>query len=232
MHIIKCSAVLAFLALSLIACSGANSKAEAEPTSAQSTSGIKLQDSDFFIGKADAKVTIVEYASVTCPHCADFQARIFPTIKEKYVDTGLVKYVFREIPTPPTDRSYVGSVMARCAGEKGGAEAYFLVTDTLLKTQRTWALGADPRGELVKIAAQAGMDEAGFDACIQRQEIYDVINANVKHANDVYQITSTPSFVIDGKKVDVRRFDDLYGALDAALGIESAPASEPAAPQP
>lgn len=204
----------------LAACGGGSENGETAnslPTKAETKAGKVLSESDMVIGAADAPVTMIEYASVTCPHCASFHETIYPGIKEKYIDTGKVKLAFREFPTPPQGLSYVGSVLARCAAEKGGSDAYFLVLGTLFKTQKTWIYGEDPRLELVKIAGQAGMDETAFDACMQRQDIVDLINANVKTGSDKYGIESTPSFVIDGEKIVIRSQEDLEQKLDAAL---------------
>lgn len=221
-------AALAAVPLFLVACGGASSNGEQQPagetgasaenaaaeTQARPQTGAAAE---MFLGDPDAPVTVIEYASVTCPHCATFHETIFPAIKEKYVDAGKVKFIFREFPTAPAGLSYVGSVLARCAADKGGRDAYFLVLGALFKTQRTWIYGEDPKAELLKIAAQAGMDEASFDACMQRQELVELINANVDEASSKYQINSTPSFVIDGEKQNVRTVEEFEKALDAAL---------------
>lgn len=177
-----------------------------------------VQPSDMVLGAEDAPVTVIEYASVTCPHCATFHETIFPGIKEDYVDTGKAKFVFREFPTPPQGLSYVGSVLARCAAEKGGSDAYFLVIGALFKNQKTWLLGDDPKLELTKIAAQAGMDEAAFDACMKRQDLVDLINRNVAEGSEKYSINATPSFVVDGERIPaVRSEEDLAAAIETAL---------------
>lgn len=190
----------------------------AAPAKTEAKSDDLLSLTDMVIGHKDAPVTVIEYASVTCPHCATFHETIFPGIKEKYVDTGKVKFAFREFPTPPQGLSYVGSVLARCAAEKGGPDAYFLIIGTLFKTQKTWIYGEDPQLELVKIAAQAGMDEAAFDACIERQDLVDLINRNVGEASEKYRVDSTPSFVVNGEKLpSIRSQEDFEAKLDAAL---------------
>ena len=190
-------------ALFLAACSGASSD---EPSTTNETSGTgEVIDasatgalSEMTMGNPDAKVTVIEYASVTCPHCATFHENIFPEIKEKYVDSGQVQFVFREFPTAPANLSIAGSMMARCAADKGGSDAYFLVLGSLFKTQRTWAFSSDPRSELIKIAAQAGMTEEDLDACVGRQELLDFLNENVNVGREKYDIRSTPSFVVNG----------------------------------
>lgn len=183
-----------------------------------------LNSTDMVIGAEDAPLTVIEYASVTCPHCAHFHEAIFPEFKAKYIDTGKVKMAFREFPTPPQGLSYVGSVLARCAAEKGGPDAYFLIVGALFKTQKTWIYGDDPKLELIKIAGQAGMDEADFDACMKRQDLVDLINKNVSVGSDKFGVDSTPTFVVDGKKLPpVRSLEDFEQKIDAALAEETKP---------
>ncbi len=216
-------------ALALAACGGASSQPGAESESATApaaettaTGPLDVKSTDMVLGSADAPVTIVEYASLTCPACANFHETIFPTIKEKFVDTGKVRFVFREFPTPPVEFSLIGSVMARCAADKGGSEAYFLIASSLFKTQRDWIYGEDPKAELLKIAAQTGMDEAGFDACLRRQELVDGINAETKVATDTLNVTGTPTFFLDGEKMTARSATDFESAIEAALANKGA----------
>ena len=153
-------------------------------------------------------------------------ASILPEIKEKYVDTGKVKIVFREFPTPPVEFSYIGSVLARCAAEKSGPDTYFLLIESLLKNQRTWIYGEDPKLELMKLVSQVGMDEADFDTCLKRQELVDAMNERIEEGRNKYDISSTPSFVIDGEKRTFRSAEDFMKALDEELGVESDANSE------
>ncbi len=205
----------------LIACGGASSESgtKGEPANEQLTVEPKksVDSADMVIGSPDAKVTVIEYASLTCPHCATFHETIFPALKEKYVDTGRVKFIFREFPTPPAEFSYIGSVLARCAAEKNGSDAYFAVIGALFRTQRTWIFGDNPKAELLKVAGQVGMDEATFDACLKRQDLIDAINKRVEEGAEKYSITGTPSFVIDGEKVTAHTEEDFEKILDEKL---------------
>ena len=213
------AAIAAALAISLAACGGASSDdtatAAGEPEKIDNEATGAL--SEMTQGDADAPITVIEFASVTCPHCATFHETIYPTIKENYIDTGKVNFVFREFPTAPAELSVVGSMLARCAADKGGDDAYFLVLGSLFKTQRTWIYGESPRDELMKIASQAGIDEAGFDACVKRQELLDLINENVNSAREKYNVNSTPSFVINGTLRHFSSAEDMSEALDEAL---------------
>jgi len=219
----------------LAACGDAESNDVAEETTAAASAtddanakgAAAVKPSDMVLGAPDAEVTVIEFASTTCPHCATFHEEIFPTLKEEYVDTGKVKFVFREFPTPPVEFALIGSVIPRCAAEKAGADAYFLVLGSLFKRQREWIYGDDPKAELLKIASQAGMDEAAFDACLKRQDFVDLVQDNTEAASKELNITSTPSFVINGEKLAWRDIDDFRKALDEALG--ETPAGEDAA---
>jgi protein-disulfide isomerase len=111
----------------------------------------------------------------------------------------------------------IGSVLARCAGEKGGDEAYFLVLGSLFKNQRAWVVGDNPKLELLRIAAQAGMNEEAFDACLKRQDFIDLVAANTETAQKKFSINSTPSFVMDGEKMSARTFEEFEAVLDAKL---------------
>ncbi|MGF1544810.1 MAG: DsbA family protein [Parvularculaceae bacterium] len=214
----------------LIACGGANGAGDAADGSAVEKAARKdvasnadapaagfALETDMTIGEPDAPITFIEYASVTCPHCATFHETILPKIKEKYVDTGQVQFVFREFPTAPTEFALIGSVIARCAGEKDGEDAYFLVLGQLLKNQRQWVFGDDPEAELLKIANQAGMDKEAMYACLKRQEFVDLIQENVKAANEAFDIKGTPSFVVNGEKRSLRSIEDFEQAFDEIL---------------
>ncbi len=213
-------------ALALAACGGGDASSDEPAGSAKAAADAGSQAIDdsatgalaeMVLGSPDAKVTVIEYASVTCPHCANFHENVYPAIKENYIDTGKVRFVFREFPTSPANLSIAGSMLARCAADEGGKDAYFLVLDSLFKTQRTWAYGGEPRPELIKIAAQAGMSEDELDACINRQELLDFINETVSVGRDKYDIRSTPSFVVNGTVRHFSSLDDISKALDEAL---------------
>ena len=176
----------------------------------------RVQSNDMVLGDENAPVTVIEYASVTCPHCATFHKQIFPEIKKNFVETGKVKFVFREFPTSPARLSIIGSVLARCAADKGGSEAYFLVLGSLFNKQRDWAFGDDPKGELLKITAQAGIDEPAFDACLKRQELIDLVQENTQTAVDAFEVSGTPTFIVDGEKVNARSAEDFEKTLKEA----------------
>lgn len=215
------SIVVAATAFVLLGCGGASSDEPAANGGGDAKDDIAASGSgalsEMALGDPNAAVTVIEYASVTCPHCATFHENIYPEIKEKYVDTGKVRFVFREFPTAPANLSIAGSMIARCAADRGGKDAYFLVLDSLFKTQRTWIYSENPRDELIKIAAQAGMTADQLDACINRQELLDYINETVNVGRDKYDIRSTPSFVLNGSVRHFSSVEDFSSALDEAL---------------
>jgi len=212
-----------FLAAPLFfgACSKASSEngagATGKPAAAVSASAIeKVLPTDMVLGSADAPVTLVEYASVTCPHCAAVNEQIMPAIKEKFIATGKVKLIFREFPTAPANYSVIGSLLARCAAEKSGADAYFLITDALFRQQQTW-VSKDARAELAKIVGQAGMDEAALDACVQRKDLQEVINANATVALEKYKVSGTPTFFLNGEKLPIKSPEDFEKQIADAV---------------
>jgi protein-disulfide isomerase len=150
------------------------------------------------MGPADAKVTIVEYASMTCPHCAQFHNTILPGLKTKYVDTGKIRFIFREFPLE--DFAAAASMLARCSG---GEKTYPLI-GILFAKQDQWA-GAAASARVTKlfeIAKQAGFTQESFDKCLTDQKLLDQINAVRDKAGEKFGVTSTPTFFINGKKLE------------------------------
>ncbi|MEO1013735.1 MAG: DsbA family protein [Pseudomonadota bacterium] len=212
------SVSLAGLASLALASCGGDSNAASSPSGSSATeTATEASETDMVLGDPDAPVTLVEFASVTCPACAAFHSQVLPEIKEKYVDTGKVKLVFREFPTAPVEWFLKGSLLARCVGETSGKEGYFAVIGSLMDNQRDWVpQGVDHKAELLKIASQAGLDEAGFDACAAREDFVDLIANNVAEAEKALKISGTPSFFIDGESVRPRNMKEWTEALDAA----------------
>ena len=208
---------VALAALAVGACDANGGDAGQSATTVAAPAAATIADTDIILGDPEAPVTIIEFASVTCPGCAAFPARFLPDIKRDWIDTGRARLVFREFPTPPVRLSVIGSVLARCAADQTGGEGYFAVIGSLFQRQADWVPnGADHKGELLKITQQVGIDEAGFESCLQRQELVDLIYANVKSAEESYQINSTPSFVVNGEKKALRSLEDWDEALRAA----------------
>lgn len=149
---------------------------------------------DKVLGDEDAPVTIIEYASMTCGHCAAFHNETLPEIKEKYIDTGKAKLIFREFPFD--NRAYAAFMLARCADD----QYYFPMVDVLFKQQQVWAGAEDPRGPLLQIAKLAGFTQESFEACLKNQEVLDSVNQVRSRAAENYGVSSTPTFFINGEK--------------------------------
>ena len=152
---------------------------------------------DMALGPADAKVTITEYASMTCPHCAAFNADVFPKIKAEFIDTGKVRYIFREFPLDI--KAAAGSMLSRCIAN-GDAAKYFAVTDLLFKTQSDWVM-KNTAESLARIGKQAGLTQEQVEACLKDQSLLDKIAADQKYASEVLKVDSTPTFFINGEKI-------------------------------
>jgi protein-disulfide isomerase len=148
---------------------------------------------DMAVGPAKAPVTIYEFASMSCPHCAAFEQNVFPMIRSKYIDTGKVRYVFREFPLDV--RAAAASLMARCVAN-GDAEKFFSTIDTMFKQQDP--LMAQTLETLQAIGKQSGMDEKATEACIKDQALLDKLSADQKFANEELKVNATPTFFING----------------------------------
>ena len=166
---------------------------------AQSASDVAKPQSlpDMALGPANASVTITEYASMTCPHCAAFNENVFPKIKSEYIDTGKVRYVFREFPLDI--KAAAGSMLARCIA-KEDAGKYFAVIDMLFKQQNDWVT-KNTTETLTRIGKQAGLSQQAVEDCLKDQALLDKIAADQKFANEVLKVNSTPTFFINGEMI-------------------------------
>jgi protein-disulfide isomerase len=147
---------------------------------------------DQALGAANAPVTIVEYASMTCPHCSHFHETTFPEMKKKYIDTGKVRFIFREFPLDPL--AAAGSMLARCAG----GDKYFPLIDALFSQQKDWVV-QKPLAPMLAIAKQAGFTQQTFDECLANQKMLDGIEESRTQAAQKFNVNSTPTFFINGK---------------------------------
>ena len=152
---------------------------------------------DMALGPADAPVTITEFASMTCPHCAAFNATVFPKIKAEYIDTGKIRYVFREFPLDI--KAAAGAMLARCIA-KDDAGKYFTVVDLLFRQQNDWVV-KNTTDTLTRIGKQAGLSAQAVDACLKDQALLDKITADQKYASEVLKVDSTPTFFVNGEKI-------------------------------
>jgi protein-disulfide isomerase len=152
---------------------------------------------DMALGPANAPVTVTEYASMTCPHCAAFNENVFPKIKSEYIDSGKVRYVFREFPLDI--KAAAGSMLARCIA-KDDSGKYFAVIDMLFKQQNDWVT-KNTTETLTRIGKQAGLSQQAVEDCLKDQALLDKIAADQKFANEVLKVNSTPTFFINGEMI-------------------------------
>jgi protein-disulfide isomerase len=185
--------------------------ANAQSTSTDiDTSGIP----DMVLGNPDAAVTVTEYASFTCPHCATFHSNNFKLLKADYIDTGKIKFIYREVFF---DRPGLwASMIARC----GGPEKYFGIIDLIYKGQSTWARAGEPAAiieELRKIGRLAGLDNDTLEACLQNADQAQALIAWYQENGERDGIASTPSFLINGSLHTNMAYNDMKALIDAEL---------------
>ena len=149
---------------------------------------------DIALGSSDAPVTIVEYASMTCSHCAAFYATTFPELKSKYIDTGKVRFILREFPLDPL--AAAGFMVARCAGD----DKRNAIVELLFAQQKNWAFTDKPVEALANLVKQTGMSQTSFEACLKNQDLYNKIAKVHDQAAEKFGVNATPTFFINGKK--------------------------------
>ena len=164
--------------------------AQAPPTEELMTPGPLGEASQ---GNAEAPVTIIEYASMTCSHCAGFAVTTYPELKKRYIDAGKVRYILREFPLDPL--AAAGFMLARCAGDG----KFFDVVDLLFHQQADWAFVKTPLPALLNLAKQAGFTQQTFDQCLANQKVLDGIDWVRQRGSEKFGVSSTPTFFINGK---------------------------------
>jgi protein-disulfide isomerase len=147
---------------------------------------------DLVLGNADAPVTIIEYASMTCPHCANFHKTTYAALKTKYIDTGKVRFIFREFPLD--ELAVAASMLARCAGN----DKALALIDVMFASQDKWAV-RNPVPVLQQIAKQAGFTQKSFEECLSNQKLHDDILAMRERGSKDYKVESTPTLFVNGK---------------------------------
>ncbi|KAF0119422.1 MAG: DSBA oxidoreductase [Rhodospirillaceae bacterium] len=167
---------------------------------------------DRFLGKADAPLTVIDYSSLTCPHCADFHTQILPKLKAHYIDTGTVRFIYRDFPLEPI--ATAAAMLARCAPP----EMYFRFLDALFGSQKTWSKAQKPREALVTLARLGGMTETDVAQCLDNQALLNGLTAMKNEAVQQHGIKATLSLVIGGRThVGVGSYDALVTLIENAL---------------
>lgn len=151
---------------------------------------------DVGMGLLDAKVTVIEFASLTCGHCANFATKVFPEFKTKYIDSGKVRFILREFPLD--NLAAAAAMLTRCAG----GEKTFPLAETFFEQQKNWAFtGGNPVPKLFEIAKQAGFTQESFDKCLRDDKLLNQITTARTRAVEVFGVNSTPTFFINGKRL-------------------------------
>ena len=172
-----------------------------------------LTDFDRVLGAADAPVTIIEYSSFTCPHCATFHADVLPALKREYIDAGLVRLVFRDFPLDGW--ALRAGMLARCAPES----QYFALIETLFGSQQQWVRAEDPMEALSRIGRLAGISQADFDACMVDEDLANRIVDLRLQGQERYEVSATPTFIINGESVSgARSFEAFAEIIDGMIG--------------
>jgi protein-disulfide isomerase len=175
---------------------------------------------EMVLGKADAPITIIEYASLTCPHCARFHAETLPQLKAEFIDTGKARLIFRDFPLDQL--AFAGAVLARC----GGPDRYYTFLNVLFAQQGQWATSSDPKGALTQIGRLGGVPSDQFEACLADKALADQILNSRLEGNQKHNVSSTPSFVIGGKtyagNLTIAELREHLGAPAAATPVAGA----------
>jgi protein-disulfide isomerase len=154
-----------------------------------------IYDDDRILGSPDAPITIIEYSSLTCPHCANFHKNTLPQVKKEWIETGRARLVYRHFPLD--NLGLRAALVSNCLE----GNLHFVFLDALFKGQEKWARSQDPIGSLARIASLAGMDKPTFDACIDDKNEINSILARQREIQGAYEVNSTPTFIINGRKV-------------------------------
>lgn len=207
-----------------------------DPAAAKAAA-LAIKPTDIGLGDPNAPVKWIEYASAGCPHCADLTLKVLPALKAEYVESGKVYYVLRDFPLDNV--AAAATVIARCLPK----DKFYPFMETLFANQAKWhgPETTDPKAALVALSAEAGLDAAGFDACLNRQELLTQITDGMEEADSALQVSSTPtSFIGDEVIVGTGSVELFKAAIDKALGVEPAGGTtpvpgtmpEPSAPAP
>ncbi len=171
-----------------------------------------LLPDDRMMGDENAPAVLIEYASLSCPHCARFHSTMLPSIKQDWIDQGKLLYVYRDFPLNAP--ALWAAMVALCL--KG--EAYFAFLDILYKQQKTWLQTEDPAVALFELSQLAGFDKERFEACIADEAVFNRLVTGIEYAEATYDISSTPTLILNGEKVQPRDYEELSGLIAESQG--------------
>ncbi len=186
----------------------------ATPVAASDRLSFTIKPDDMVLGSPDAKVTIVEYASLTCPHCAAFATQTLPALKAEYVDKGLVKLVYRDFPLDGL--ALRAAMMAQCAGP----DRYFGFLDLLFSRQQVWATAKDPLEGLAAIGKIGGMSDEQFKACLTDKSVEQAVLSDALEGEKTYAVRATPTIFIEGQRYSNMSIEQMRGILDPIIAAK------------
>ena len=173
---------------------------------------IALEPDDYVLGNREAKVTVIEYASLTCPHCAALNNNVLPRIKQEYVDTGKVRYVYRDFPLDQV--ALQASILARCVGP----ERFFGFIDALFSSQNSWAHTTDPVRALEQVGKLGGVTPEKFEQCRNDEDLKNKVLQQRLTGDQKFQVNATPTLLVDGDRFSRGlSYDEFKAILDAHL---------------
>ncbi len=172
---------------------------------------LEIKPEDNVMGKADTHVTIIEYASLSCPHCAEFSKTVFPEIKEKYIDTGKAKFIYRHFPL--NKPAIEAAMIAECSGKM----SYYSSIKTFFTLQEFWAFKQVNNMKLREISKELGMNSDQFDKCLADTALQDRLLNGMKEASQTLKVGGTPTFFVNGKMLNRVSADDIKQAIEAAI---------------
>ncbi len=163
-------------------------------------------------GAQDAPAVLIEYASMSCPHCARFHTTLLPEVKKDWVEQGKLLYVYRDFPLNAP--ALWGAMLAQCLE----GDAYFAFVDMIYKQQKSWLQAEEPAVALFELSQIAGFDKDRFEACLNDQETFDRLVAGIQYAEATYGVDSTPTLILNGQKIQPSNYEELSGLIAESQG--------------
>ena len=208
-------AVLGVFSLILVLLGSPQAAPPPPPLLADAQAALQITKDDRILGNPEAPITIVEYASLTCPHCAHFANNVLPELKKEWIDTGKARLVLRDFPLD--EPALRAAMIARCAPP----ERYYAFADTFFAAQEKWVRSGDYREALARLAKLGGMGQAEFDTCIKNTDLENKIVEGRLRATQELDVNSTPTFFVNGSKLAGAPTKEEFEKLLSGLAAKS-----------